>query len=324
MFLSSLVVPSRANDPQADVLSKVLVQLRLRAEVVCRSAFSSPWGLAFPPGAAHFHVVERGACYIEVAGQRPLPLGRGDLVFVPRGVGHRLTDVPNRRAVAYESVVGPRYENARTLIRWGGGGAVTKVICGVFRFGVAGARTVLAVLPPLLHVQSSAARSSLPAKLLPLLIAEASSTAPGSDLTTSRLLDILFVHALQRWLSSAPRGSVGWVGALRDPRVGRAIAAIHGAPERSWTVGELATIGGMSRSPFAARFAELVGEPPLKYVARWRMDVAAQLLQSGEGSVREVAEQVGYTAEAAFSRAFKRAFGVPPSAYRRATPGASA
>jgi AraC-like DNA-binding protein len=312
-------VPSRASDPPADVLSNVLVQLRLRAEVVCRSAFSSPWGLAFPPGAAHFHMVERGTCYVEVAGQRPLLLGRGDLVFLPRGKGHRLIDVPNRRAVAYESVVGPRYENARTLIRWGGGGAVTKVTCGVFRFGVAGVRTVLSVLPALIHVHPSAARASLPAKLLPLLLAEATSTAPGSDLTTSRLLDILFVHGLQRWLSSAPRGSLGWVGALRDPRVGRAIAAIHGTPERSWTVGELAAVAGMSRSPFAARFTELVGEPPLKYVARWRMDVAAQFLQSGEGSVREAAERVGYTAEAAFSRAFKRAFGQPPSAYRRAT-----
>jgi AraC-like DNA-binding protein len=149
------------------------------------------------------------------------------------------------------------------------------------------------VLPPLIHVQASAARAGLPAKLLPLLLAEASSTAPGSDLTTSRLLDTLFVHGLQRWLSSAPRGSAGWVGALRDPRVGRAIAAIHGAPECAWTVGELAA-------------------------------VAAQFLPSGEGTVREAAERVGYTAEAAFRRAFKRAFGLPPSAYRRAAARAGA
>jgi AraC-like DNA-binding protein len=193
------------------------------------------------------------------------------------------------------------------------------MVCGVFRFGNPAAATMLAALPTLLHVPSvERDAGTLLSSAIPLLLQETASRAPGSALTTARLIDILLVYAVRHWLTSSAAGSGGWTAALRDPKISGALAQLHAAPARSWTVAALAATVGMSRSPFAARFAAAMKEPPLRYVTRWRMHLAADLLLNDEGvSVREVAARVGYEAEEAFSRAFKRFFHASPAAFRK-------
>jgi AraC-like DNA-binding protein len=165
--------------------------------------------------------------------------------------------------------------------------------------------------------------------LLKLLASEAREPRQGSATVMSRLTDVIFVEALRVWLDAQPSGEGGWLGALRDPQIGRALARAHSEPQRDWSVAALAAEVGMSRSPFAARFKELVGEPPLAYLTRWRMELVAGLMRSGKPTLSDMAERVGYDSEAAFSKAFKRHFGLSPRAYRRKllarpVPGAAA
>ena len=312
-------MPMRPRLFEEDVLSDVLGLMRIRGEVMCRSTFTAPFGLAFGKGSCHFHLVEDGTCFIAAPRVKARLLVPGDLVVLPHGEGHRLSDAHDRRAVPFKSLVGEHYERASILTGYGGGGAAVRMVCGVFRFGNPAAATMLAALPTLLHVPSAERDAgTLLSSAIPILLQETASRAPGSALTTAHLINILLVYAVRYWLTSAPAGSGGWTAALRDPKISWALAQLHAAPARSWTVAALAATVGMSRSPFAARFTAAVREPPLRYLTRWRMHLAADLLLNEEWvSVREVAARVGYEAEEAFSRAFKRFFHASPAAFRK-------
>lgn len=308
--------PWKATDP----LGETLHFLRMDGTLYCRSEFSAPWGLALPelPGCLMFHVVVTGACWLEVDGAEPCRLRPGDLALVPHGAGHQLVSVPGAAAVRLfdlpREMVGERYE----LLRHGGGGAPTNAICGVVHFGHPAARQLVAALPRLVVIEGAESpQQEWLQSTLRFMAAEARALRPGGETIVTRLADILVIQAIRAWIEQDPAAQTGWLGALRDEQIGRALTLIHREPAHDWTVASLATASAMSRSAFAARFAALVGEPPMHYVARWRMHVALDWLTEGRATLGEVALRLGYQSEAAFSRAFKRCLGVSPGAARR-------
>jgi AraC-like DNA-binding protein len=303
-----------------DVLTDVLDSLGLAGRLFCRSVLSAPWCLALPgDDAAHFHVIERGNAWLHIEGKKtPLALCSGDLVVFPHGAAHQLSDTPGRPPVPLEQLLQGKSGQRCKLLRHGGGGTETSMVCGSFVFRQGQGNPLLSLLPSVIHVRGEGGRPPewLDATLR-VLASEVRSASPGRETIVARLIDILFVQVLRVWLAEQPPRAGGWLGALSDPRIGVALAAMHERPGHPWTVSELARRAHLSRSPFAARFAALVGEPPLAYLTRWRMQVASDLLHRESLSIGEVAARVGYESEPAFSKAFKRATGVAPGAFRR-------
>ncbi len=309
-------VPGTPSDP----LGEVLHLFRMSGTFYCRSHFTAPWGLDLPPmpGTLMFHVVTAGQCWLEVGSGEPRRLDRGDLALVPHGAGHRLSSEPSAPAAPLFDLpreeVSERYE----ILRHGGGGTGTRMMCCAVRFDHPAAERLVELLPPAIHLEAwSSPEMDWVSSTLRLIELEANELRPGGETVLTRLADILVVYALRSWVSHDPSARRGWLGALRDPRIGAAITAVHRAPARAWSVESLATEVAMSRSAFAARFTELVGEPAMRYVTRWRMLVATRWLEQDDDSLAEIAERLGYESEAAFSRAFKRVRGVSPGAVRR-------
>jgi AraC-like DNA-binding protein len=306
--------------PVADPLGEALHGLRMDSSLYTRSEFTAPWGLELPamPGHVMFHAVTSGRCFLEVAGDAPRPLQPGDLALVSHGEGHRLVSEPGQAASGIfdlpREVVSERYE----VLRLGGGGAPTSMMCGVVRFDSAAAHHLIALLPRTIVVDGwTSPQMDWLQSTLRFLTDEAGQLRPGGEIVVTRLADILVVQAIRSWIAQAPAARTGWLGALRDPQVGRAMALVHRQPARAWTLDALAAEVAMSRSAFAARFTELVGEPAMRYVARLRMHLAQAALRQPGVRIAEVASRFGYRSEAAFSRAFKRYVGVAPGASQR-------
>jgi AraC-like DNA-binding protein len=309
-------------DPWAptDPLGEALHFLRMSGAFYCRSELSAPWGLTLPPmpGYMWFHAPTSGQVVLESLDADEQLLRPGDFALVPHGEGHVLrsdagTDAPGILELEREQV-SDRYE----ILRHGGGGPSMILICGAVRFDHPAARNLVEILPAAIHLEG--AGSTQPEWMqatLRLMAAEARQLRPGGEAVITRLADILVVQAIRAWLETDPAAQTGWLGALQDKQVGRAIALIHREPAKAWTVASLARELAMSRSAFAARFTELVGEPVMHYVARWRMQVALGSLRDEGATVGQLANQLGYRSEAAFARAFKRVMGVPPGAVRR-------
>ncbi|MGH9164683.1 MAG: AraC family transcriptional regulator [Acidimicrobiales bacterium] len=308
--------PVRTGDP----LGEALHAMRMSGAFYCRSELSAPWGLGLPPmpGYLWFHVVTSGHCQIDTDWAEPHELGPGDVVLVPHGQGHRLRSDPDAAAAPIldldRELVTDRYE----ILRHGGGGAVSNLICAAVRLDDPGAFHMIRLLPPTIHVDASRSlRPDWMHSTLGLMAAEARELRPGGETVITRLADILVIQAIRSWIETEPAAQTGWLGALRDHQIGYAIGLIHREPARAWTLALLAKEAAMSRSAFAARFSELVGEPAMHYVARWRMQLAVAALKDGDATVRELADRLGYQSEAAFSRAFKRVVGMPPGGLRR-------
>jgi len=302
-----------------DALMDVLDMLKPRGGVYCCSEMSAPWALSLPSdGYARFHVIERGGAWLRLEGAKQVtPLASGDLVIVPHGNGHVLSDSPKTKPVPINRLVKGKADSP-ILLQHGGGGAQTLMTCGSFQIVNGDYNPLLAVLPPLIHIPTG--REHLNEWLEPtlnILAYEARHTRPGSETLVARLMDIILVQAVRVWLEEQPHDRGGWLGALRDPQIGAAIGLIHREPQRDWSVSSLAREVAMSRSIFSAKFSSLVGEPPLTYLTNWRLWQASRLLAEGNLSVGETALRVGYESEAAFSKAFKRHFGQSPLAYRR-------
>jgi AraC-like DNA-binding protein len=297
--------------PPPDPLGEALHFLRMDGAFYCRSELTEPWGMSLMPmpGYLWFHVVTHGRALLEDEHW----LQPGDFALVPHGEGHRVRSEPGVPVPGVLDLDREQPTDRYEILRHGGGGAPTTLVCGAVRFDHPAARSLLGILPDTILVEASDWMESL----VRLMAVEAREFRPGGEAVITRLADILVIQALRSWIETAPAARTGWLGALQDRQIGRALALIHRDPARAWTVAELASELAMSRSAFAARFTELVQEPAMQYVTRWRMQVAQSALATEGATVGELADRLGYRSEAAFARAFKRVIGVPPGAVRR-------
>ena len=303
-----------------DSLGEALHFLRMSGAFYCRSEFSAPWALELPAmeSCLMFHVVTAGECRLEVDGADTCLLRPGDLALVPHGEGHRLTSEAGVAAAKLfdlpRELLSDRYE----ILRHGGGGSPTTIICGAVRFEHPAAHQLIRLLPKLIKVDAwTSPEMEWIQSTLRFMAAEARELRTGGETIITRLADILVIQAIRSWIVRDRAAQTGWLGALRDKQIGRAIAMIHRDSARRWTVATLASNVGMSRSAFAARFTQLVGEPAMRYVARWKMGAALMWLKEDDASLGELARRLGYESEAAFSRAFKRLMGSSPGAVGR-------
>jgi AraC-like DNA-binding protein len=310
-------------DPWAsspDPLGEALHFLRMSGVFYTRSEFSAPWGLALPPlpQCLMFHVVTAGRCWLEVDGVEPRALQPGDFALVPHGRGHRLTHAPGAHCEALFDLPREQVSERYEVLRLGGGGAPAHMVCGAVRFDHPAAQQLVAMLPRMICIEAATSphREWMP-DMLRFMAAEASALRPGGETIVTRLADILVIQGIRTWIERDDAAQGGWIGALRDRQIGRAIALIHRDPARAWTLAALASAVAMSRSAFAARFSMLVGVPAMQYVAQWRMQIAMTELREGKVAIAALAERLGYRSEAAFSRAFKRCLGLSPGAARK-------
>ena len=311
-------------DAVSDVLTTVLNALQFRGKVFCYARFTSPWAIRLKrKDYVHFHFFERGQGLVKLEETgAETPVMSGDLLIVPHGVPHLMRDSRKTKAVYVEELLPCR--DVLTL-RHGGGGSETTTVCGAFTFENKIGNPILPLLPDLIHVPHEKIHSAVWLEpMLRLLAHEAQNPREGSGSIIGHLTGIIFVQAVRTWIESQPQGHGGWLGALRDKQISFALTLMHQKPNAPWTIGRLAAEVGMSRSPFATKFTSLVGEPPLAYLTKWRMNLAAGYLRDGQITIREIAERVGYQSQASFTNAFKRSFSVSPRAYRAGcSPGCS-
>lgn len=309
-------------DPWAptDALGEALHMLRMNGAFYCRSELTAPWGFTMPPMPGHmwFHVVTSGSVLLDLGDDGTISLQRGDLALVAHGAGHALRSDPGVHAPGILDIDRVRISDRYEILEYGKGGAPTSLLCGAVRFDAPAARNLVAALPHVIHIQpSDPAETGWMQTTLALMAAEAKELRPGGEAVITRLADILVIQAIRSWIRTDSAARTGWLGALRDRQIGRAISLVHRHPARPWTIASLAAEVAMSRSAFAARFTTLVGEPAMQYVARWRMHVALEALEDDGATVGELASRLGYRSEAAFARAFKRVIGIPPGAAKR-------
>ncbi len=305
-----------------DTLSLILDDIRLKGAVFRQYELAHPWTMRLEtPGLSSFHIVTRGQAWLLREGEAPLALQFGDLVLLPRGIDHRVQDSLESAATPRDML--PDLDSpSDEPLRLGEGSAATGLLSGYFRFEVELARPLMTALPQLLHLRSLS--NSPPVWLrvgLEFIADEFSRPRPARQAIVNRIADILLMEFLRHHVESLPEGSGNWLLALRDQALSAALSAMHREPQRAWTVPELADLACLSRSAFAERFTQVLGQPPLAYLTEHRMRLAAWQLRSGGQPVARIAEASGYASETAFSQAFKRAYGSSPSAWRRERQG---
>jgi AraC-like DNA-binding protein len=302
-----------------DALTDVLSAARLGGAVFARTTPRAPWGLAFDAAPmAGFHLVVRGSCYLKLeSAADPVELHQGDLALVCHGSPHVVSNPEWARPVSFRQVLAHHTDPDADLM-FGGDGATTVLLCGGYHFAAGRSHPLRDILPPLIHVTTASASSGHDFALIAgLLTREAASRGIGTATITNRLVDALFVYILRAWLADQPAGRAGWLGALRDPAIGRALSLLHTEPGRPWPVEDIARQVGMSRSGFAQRFHDLTGDTPSRYLSRLRTDRAAQLLRDTDDPILHIALEVGYASEQALSKAFTRQYATAPGRYRR-------
>lgn len=313
-----------------DALSETLRVVHLVGAIFIQGRFTAPWCYQSPdadtaapylePGAERvviFHLIVEGECFVELDGQAPVHLKAGDAVLFPQGDAHRMTstlDLPPARGARLATVLARRPRK----LSYGGGGLTTRLICGYMACDARLAGLMLAGLPPVVRVKlrGSNAGEWLEASVRYALV-EARSPRPGGDGVLSKLAEVLFIEVLRQYMNAPQEGRTGWLAGLGDRIVGAALGALHARPALAWTLEDLAREAGTSRSVLAERFQHLVGSSPIAYLTHWRMLLAANLLRRSTAPLSRIAEDVGYQTDTAFSRAFRREYGVPPGAWRR-------
>ncbi|WP_332854953.1 AraC family transcriptional regulator [Duganella sp. S19_KUP01_CR8] len=299
-----------------DPLTDILAGLRIRSANFTRMDASAPWGVTSPgaPGLNFVLLVRGSAILTTPGGPQPIALRSGDVFFKLDDTPYRLYDHEDSTLIDCADVEKLRVGNH---IQIGGGGALSTFVSGWFELDALQARPLLRVLPSLLHLKLDQHRSLAFQSVLEMLALETESPGMGSEAVLSRLFELLFVHSIRAY-SLQPGGPThGWLGAIADRHLARALQAMHGNPAEDWTVESLARMAGMSRSGFAARFKTIVGQAPLEYLTQWRMYCATRLLQRGDVALSEVSRQVGYESVAAFNRVFRRETAMTPGAFRK-------
>jgi len=332
-----------------DVLSDVLRVVRLSGAMFFTADFSSPWAIESPlpdklaaavmPEAecvVLFHILVEGECEVACPSHPVTVMQSGDVVVFPRGDQHTMRSQGGGAPSPLSSIFSPGQHDEPPQLSHGGGGRTSRFVCGYLncdqRFS-----PLVDALPTMLLVRSRDdyssieavdARGTLPAVVpqgsgtwlgttLKFTVNEARTARPGNAAILGRLTELMFVEILREYMQRLPANQGGWLSGLNDPYVGKALRLMHEDPVRDWTVDELAREAAVSRSVLAQRFTELVGEAPMRYLAGWRMQLAKQMMRDGAGNIQAIATRVGYESEAAFSRAFKRATGSPPTAWRK-------
>jgi AraC-like DNA-binding protein len=316
-----------------DAFSEVLSGVRLKGAMFFSAEFSAPWRLSTPhcralapvlaPGAPHivvYHFVVEGTARARVEGGPEVELTPGDIVMFPHGDPHTLSAGPGTNPVENVALLQRIATGDLSPMQAGGGGAITRFVCGYLTLDPLLCRPILESLPPILkvNVRTDRAGQWLEQSIMHLL-EEAVSDRAGSDAMLAKLSEALFVDTVRRHVAGLPDQTTGWLAGARDPVVGKSLALLHKRPEHPWTIAELATAVGVSRSALVSRFTRYLLDPPMAYLTGWRLRLAAQALSASSKGVADVAAAVGYESEAAFNRAFKREFGVPPARYRRET-----
>jgi AraC-like DNA-binding protein len=332
-----------------DVLSDVLRVVRLSGAVFFTADFSSPWAIESPipdmlPSAVMadaecvvlFHILVDGECEVECPGHPQTRMASGDVIVFPRGDQHTMRSHGAGQSTPLSSIFSPGEHDEPPQLSYGGGGRTSRFVCGYLncdqRFG-----PLVSALPTMMVVRSRDDYSAIEAvdatgsrptvvpegssnwlgTTLKFTVNEARAARPGNVAMLGRLTELMFVEILREYMQRLPTNQSGWFSAVNDAHVGKALRLLHANPVRDWTVDELAREVGLSRSALAQRFVELVGEAPMRYLANWRMQLAKQMMRDGGHNIQEVATRVGYDSEAAFNRAFKRATGSPPAAWRK-------
>ncbi|MEH6543894.1 MAG: AraC family transcriptional regulator [Porticoccaceae bacterium] len=308
-----------------DVLSDILHSVHLSGTLLGRAEFSAPWGASTEGMSAPvFHMILSGHGFITLEGEAPVPIATGDLMMMPHGHTHTLQSDPGAPVTKFTDLMVGSPLRKPELMRAGGGGAITSLACGRLTFDQGEMHPLLSQLPPLIHVKSGVGGTSEWLEVTSRLISEEiRADRIGSSALMDRLGGVLFIQVIRSYVESLPADQSGWLGALRDPRIGGALELIHEKPEKFWSIGEMASGVGMSRSAFSGRFKTLVGETPMQYLTRWRMHRAAYYLRTEGLNIPQAADRVGYESDATFSKAFKRYIGTSPAAYRRSENGAS-
>jgi AraC-like DNA-binding protein len=297
-----------------DSLSRILSRIQVSSGLFCRAELGAPWSL-HTRGGPHtiFHVIVRGSGLVETA-DASVSFRAGDLIVLPGGPPHTMMDAPSSRPVPISSLPDHAGDDGLACVHHGGDGAQTSILCGTFELAPDTRDFLLPLLPPILHVAGGASATWLD-QTLRMMAEEVSAARPGHQVVLAKLADLLLVQALRA--AAAEGQGKGWLRALDDPQLGRVLGCIHADPAAAWTAATLAREAGMSRAAFFERFRSVVGEPPAAYLVRWRMTLAREALRSGTAGLAEVADEVGYSSEAALSRAFKRHMGISPGAWRR-------
>lgn len=303
-----------------DPLGETLHLLRLTGTLYCRSELSAPWGVDMPAfeGYMMFHVVTAGHCWLEIEGEQPRMLQQGSLTLIPHGNGHCIRNNPGDDALPLFDIPVEKVSERYEIMRHGGGGELTQLTCGVVRFDHIAGQQLIKQLPSVVQINAfSEEQGGWLESTLRLIASEARELRPGGETVITHLADILIIQAIRSWINTAPEADQGWLAALRDKYIGKALAAIHSKPEKDWSLASLASEVGMSRSAFSARFTRLVGESAIQYLTHWRMQLARVQLLETTDSLAVLADRLGYQSEVAFSRAFKRIFGVSPGSIRQ-------
>ena len=314
-----------------DVLSEVLKTVKLDGAVFFHGEYSAPWCAREPDadtmasylsaGPKHviiFHLLAEGRAYARVERDgRPVSLVAGDIVTFPHGDAHLMGNGPAVPPVDNAKQIQKVLAEGRMLSQFGGGGELTKLICGYMTCDPQLSRIFLTGLPSIvrINIRDSASGQWLE-DTLRYSVEHSEASGPGGAAVVAKLSEALFVETLRRYISQLPRTQTGWLAGVRDQEVGKALALLHRQPARPWTIAALAQEVGVSRSVLAERFRHYLSDTPIGYLTRWRLNLAAQLLNSTSKSVAEVAGEVGYESEPSFNRAFKREFGLPPARFR--------
>jgi AraC-like DNA-binding protein len=321
-----------------DVLSEVLKSVALKGAVFYNAEFSAPWSVRSPASqalvpylsleAGHvvvYHMVGEGTAWAQLEQGEKVGLGPGDIVIFPHGDAHVMGNGAAVEPVDNGGQLEEIFSGGLQVARMGGGGEVTKIVCGYMACEPQLSQLLLAGLPPVMRVNIRTDPSgSWLENSIRFLVGQATSATAGAEAVLAKLSEALFVETLRRSIAELPPAQTGWLAGARDADVGKALGLLHREPARPWTVGDLAAAVGVSRAVLAERFRHYLGEPPMGYLTRWRLQLGARLLTTTSQSVAEIAGLVGYESEAAFNRAFKRGFGTPPARYRKDTGRAGA
>jgi AraC-like DNA-binding protein len=312
-----------------DALSDALHLTRFTGAVFLEARFTAPWAVlsrALPRAIAdqqrtkhvvYYHLITEGKCVALTPGEESLWLEAGDLILYPRHVPHELASAPGLPAVPADELLEPVASHVNRL-EHGGGGAVTRMLCGFLTCDPHVCAPMLNALPRVMRIRAGQGHvAAWYESMLRYTMDGSIGTQPGGSVVVAKMAEMLFIEAVRRYVNALPPEQQGWLAGLRDPRIGRALALMHEQPGHPWTIEALGREIAMSRSSLAMRFTQLLGQSPMAYLTSWRMRLAARMLTADERPIVRIAEEIGYESESAFNRAFKRSVGMPPAAFRR-------